>query len=360
MNSKTYFDLTINDSSVLSIVRVDNFNCHITDPVGTIYGGFILAKSENQKVYTICDFQKSNTDEKYQARLSFRKTDKDFVNRNVNKGSDEVIIPFMKGQDGYRELWKMISFLYKWRDTIDLGEFEDYFSVTNRSLKQILPIIASIKNKDIVLSNLDKLSSKELNNLSDVVSFTKITKITNEWKANKTNYNEEYWQTLFQENSWILSQIFSAPYMKIGQKFFCGGKDDDDKGGVKGDLLYKNMTNNIAFIEIKTPKDNIIIGGEYRGKDEGKDNKIFGLSNELTGGVNQVLNQKKVYLKQHREENGRYLNNAKCVLIIGVLPIDEDKQKSFDLFRGALKDVDVITFDELFSRIGKILDIFRN
>lgn len=361
MNSKNYFDLVMNkDLSILSIIRIDNFNCQIIDNNKIVYNGFILAKSEQCNIYTVCDFQKSDTDEKYQARLSFRKTDKDFISRNVNKGSDEVIIPFVRGQDGYREFWKMISFLYAWRDTIDLGEFEDYFSVTDQNLSRILPVIANIENKEQVLESLGKLTDNDLENLNNLISLVKIRNILKIWDDNKENYDEEFWQKTFNENSWVLSQVFSAPYIKIGDKFYCGGKEDNNSGGVIGDFLYQNeLTKNVAFIEIKTPREDIVVGGVYRGKTSDGENTIYSITEELSGAINQVLNQRKTYLKEYQEKNGRYLNNSKCVVIIGITPSDDFEIKSFDLFRSSQKDVEIITYDELFGRIQCILQLFE-
>lgn len=358
---RNYFDLiTEDDLSVLSIVKIDNFNCRIVDTNKNYYDGFILAKSEHGNVYTICDFQKSDTDEKYQARLSFRKTDKDFVTRNVNKGSDEIIIPFIRGQDGYREFWKMISFLYAWRDTIDLGEFEDYFSVTDQNLGRVLPVIANIENKEQVLESLGKLTDGDLGNLNNLISLVKIRNILKIWDDNNENYDEEFWQNVFNENSWVLSQVFSASYIKIGNKFYCGGKEDNNSGGIIGDFLYQNeLTGNIAFIEIKTPDENILVGNPYRGRNNDGENTIYSIKEELSGAINQVLNQRKSYLKQFREENGRYLDNSKCVVIAGIIPGDDLEKKSFDLFRNSQREVEIITYDELFKRINCILQLFE-
>lgn len=361
MDSKNYFDLVgAEDISCLSITKIDNFNCRIIDDNENYYDGFILARSEQGNVYTLCDFQKSDTDEKYQARLSFRKTDKDFSTRNVNKGSDEVIIPFIRGQDGYREFWKMISFLYAWRDTIDLGEFEDYFSVTDKNLGKILPILANIENKEQVLESLSKLADDDLGNLNNLISLVKIKNILKIWDDNKENYDEEFWQKIFNENSWVLSQVFSAPYIKMGDKFYCGGKADDNSGGIIGDFLYQNeLTGSIAFVEIKTPNEDIIVGNPYRGRDNNGENTVYSIKEDLSGAINQVLNQRKSYLKQFREENGRYLDNSKCVVIAGIIPENDLEKKSFDLFRWSQRDVEIITYDELFRRIHCILQLFE-
>lgn len=356
-----YFDLTNSeyDLSTLTIEKVNVFECRLIDNKGIIYNGFILAKSESNRILTISEFQISSTDNKFQARLIFKKTDVNFAERNVNKGVDFVRIPFEKGQEGYREFWKMISFLYKWREIIDLEEFEDYFSVTDKNISEFVHKIGDIENKETVLNALGAMSTIELSNLTDLVSVTKIKNILQIWNENKENYTEEFWQTLFQENSWILSQIFACPFVQIGKKFYCGGKEDDDRGGVKGDFLYQNnLTSNLAFIEIKTPENDLIIGSQYRGAEDGKENVIYSMGKEITGGINQLLNQRKIYLKTFAEHNGNQMDNPRCILIIGITPDDEDQRRSFELYRHSLNSIEIVTFDELFKRIELILEIF--
>lgn len=361
-----YFDLTNSKKSVfdLSIEIQDHFTCSLIDDEHNIYCGFILAKTPVGNNLTVCNisFQKSTTDKKYQARLTFRKTDPNLVDKKVNSNATHIRIPFSKGQEGYREFWQMIAFLYKWRETIDLGNFKDVFAITEKDYLTVLPAIAKLENREQVLKNLEKLSREQLSNLDNLVNVTNIKSLLKEVKDNKNNYNEEFWQQKFQEYPWILSQIFSCPFIQIGKKFYCGGKEDDDKGGVKGDLMYKNkITGSIAFIEIKTPKDNLIIGKQYRGDEDGKENVIYSMNPEITGSVNQVLNQKKIYLKTFGDntEKDKYIDNTKCILIIGITPKNKDEIKSFELYRNSLREVEIITYNELFYRIKSILNIFE-
>lgn len=214
--------------------------------------------------------------------------------------------------------------------------------------------------EDIDLSLIKQLDPSKLKNIDSLVSVARLESILNKWEKHRENDSEEFWQKLFQDNTWILSQIFSCPFILIGKKFYCGGKEDDDRGGVKGDLLYKNdLTGNLAFIEIKTPKK-AIVGAMYRGDEEGKENVIYSMSKESTGGINQVLNQRKIYLRTHGDHRGKFLHNAKCILIIGnISSLNEAEKKSFELFRSYSKDVEIISFDELFARIRTFLDLLK-
>jgi len=180
------------------------------------------------------------------------------------------------------------------------------------------------------------------------------------WNNNKSNDNEEFWLVLFQNNSWILSQIFFYRFIHIGTKFYCGGKEDDDRGRVKGDLRYKNnLTGSLAFIEIKTPETKIV-SKKYRGNESERENIIYSMSDDLSGGINQVLNQRKVYQQYFGDNNGKILHNAKCILIIGkVEKLDSGMKRSFELYRSSLREVEVITYDEFFERISALLNFLK-
>lgn len=361
---KKYFEKWDNIAN-LKIVTKDNYQCVLQDEADLKYDGFCLYESEKGNSYIVCDlsFQKSSTDDKYQARLKFRRTDAHFKTRNVNKGSDEIIISFFKGKGGgYRCFWKMIYFLYQWRKTVDVGKFEDYYSITDSDLGDFLSKINEDENKKTIIEALKKTDSKKLADLSNLVSIQRFKSLLKKWDKNKTKSEEGFWQDLFKENAWILSQVFSCPYIKIGEKTYCGGKNDENRGGVEGDFLYQNkLTGNLAFIEIKTPNAKLVGSNLYRGQADNQENSIYPIKESLTGAVNQVINQKKVYTKTHGENKGKTLNNVKCVLIVGTLPSKDDEKKSFELYRSSLVgNIEIVTFDELKDRIENLIKILKS
>ncbi|MCP3659105.1 MAG: DUF4263 domain-containing protein [Bacteroidetes bacterium] len=145
---------------------------------------------------------------------------------------------------------------------------------------------------------------------------------------------------MFKDEVWIISQIFSQPFIFIKDQFYCGGKRGNNKGGVNTDFLYQNKyTDNVAFIEIKTPKTKIT-GKPYRGNknndtDNNTDNNtVYSIHEELTGGINQVLNQRKMFLmkKNTLEENNRKVFNSKCILILGTLGHLSDGKKNLLIY----------------------------
>ena len=169
----------------------------------------------------------------------------------------------------------------------------------------------------------------------------------------ETEQLEEKWQNFFKTNIWIFSQLLSFPVILYEDKAYVGGKDISNAGGKVADFLIKNkLTNNAAFIEIKTHQSRILKSAKaYRGKD------VFPISDDLTGAINQVLDQrdnfqKEYYVLQGRSKNPIQTYNSKCIVVIGMLSkLNEEAQKSFELFRSNSKDVDIITYDELFDRL---------
>lgn len=171
---------------------------------------------------------------------------------------------------------------------------------------------------------------------------------------------EDKWQDFFKENAWIFSQLFAYPAVLIQDKAYVGGKAINDTGGKIVDFLYANkLTRNSALIEIKKHTTKLLSKKPYRGTD------VFNMDKELSGAISQVLDQKDTYCKdfnsvRHKDDISSF--NPKCIVIIGRLrDLNKEKQyKAFELIRSGLKDVEIITFDELYERIKSILSIFKN
>ncbi len=164
------------------------------------------------------------------------------------------------------------------------------------------------------------------------------------------NVAEADWQTFFSENPFILSLAFGLPMLVIGEKIAVGGMTIDSKGEKYADFLQKNnFTDNLTLVEIKTSKSKLL-GREYRGG-------VFPPAAELSGAVSQVLDQRYQLQKglvaakdsSHRYDLESYA--VKCIVVIGVIPVDADEKKSLELYRSALNDVLVVTFDELLGKL---------
>ncbi len=173
------------------------------------------------------------------------------------------------------------------------------------------------------------------------------------YEKNKGRKEEEFWQKYFKENQQILSTIFSSPYIFFEDKPYCGGKTISNERGVIGDFLYKNpKTKSISFIEIKTPIAEIV--SKYR--------STYSASSHLSGGISQVLDQKTKLLKNLNLQNGLNCGGIKCILLIGDSGSlkDDEQREAFEIIRENSKNVDILTYDELFLKVESMKESLIN
>ena len=180
------------------------------------------------------------------------------------------------------------------------------------------------------------------------------------WDNNKENDDEQFWQLTFNENNYVLSQVFAVPVVFIEDKAYVGGMKMDSAEARFVDYIFSAESSQEAIlIEIKTPATRLL-GSEYR-------SGIYGPSKELSGAIVQVLRYRTELVTNLRaitEERDYKLAafNPKCVLILGntgAQLTDVNMRRSFELFRGGLRDVEIVTYDELFRKVEVLAHLFN-
>jgi hypothetical protein len=228
-----------------------------------------------------------------------------------------------------------------------------------KALPAILKTIAHVDVSQSLLEHLRVLNPDELNNVMSLLNMTKLHKALNVWNNNADNGNEAFWQKFFSENPWVISQVFASPVVIMQDQAYVGGKGMDNTGGKMVDFIYRNsLTDNIVLVEIKTPKTELL-DGKYR-------QGVYAVSRELSGAVGQMLAykdsiQKEFYVLSNKSGTRFCSFNSRCALVVGDTKSldDKDKKASFELFRTELKDVDIITFDELFAKTELLLQLLQ-
>jgi hypothetical protein len=181
--------------------------------------------------------------------------------------------------------------------------------------------------------------------LEDIISKFKVLLL-------ETTDNEEKWQNFFESYSWVLSHLFPYQVILNKGKAYLGGKTIEDEKGRIVDFLFKNeLGDNSALIEIKTHIKPLVKPNPYR-----KPNVYF-ISDELSGGINQCLDQKDIFLKYlntlgSSDELPPHAFDPKAILVIGKKSsLNKSQAKCFELVRANQKHVDIVTFDELLSKL---------
>lgn len=360
---KNFFNLISDDLTNLSIKRDGYFNCVIKGSDGNIYTGFILAKSPTGKAITICEvgFQKSDIDKRYQPRLTFKRTDEDFNEKRVTGKSITQRISFHTGSDGYREFWKMISFLGGFKELVDIGNFkQDYKVVTDEEFSKYL----KIKERDGSLEIFEKLvRNSEIDSVVMLRSASTIKLLKSYRDKIKDFIDNNASETDVQ--SWIDQdghKFRQERCMIFGLEFI----DHKREGGVSGnryDLLTRigSETEERILIELKSPSDDIFDTKETKTINDIK--KEYSLSNSIARAIPQILEYKKI-LEDKKvgdpefEKIGEFseIKINKCIVIIGTKKSDPRWSNNLYEFRNSLNsNLEVWTYTDLFNKIDSTI-----
>jgi hypothetical protein len=178
------------------------------------------------------------------------------------------------------------------------------------------------------------------------------------WENNKQNADEGFWQITFTQNAYAISQVFAVPIVFIKDTAYVGGMNINKQNAKLVDYLFSlESSREAVLVEIKTPVTKLL-GKKYRG--------TFTPSSELTGAVIQVLDYRDTLVKNLSSitQDTNYNIKAfapRCVVIIGNGSAElnsEAKRRAFELFRANLKDVEVVTYDEIFRKLDILSSLF--
>ena len=178
--------------------------------------------------------------------------------------------------------------------------------------------------------------------------------------------DELAWQYFFNENPWIFGYGLDYRFMGILQKeFSASGTEADGSGQVNGDFLIgdKKFT---TFVELKKPDTPLFKNSTTR-------SGAWKLSTDLMEAKSQILEQKasgqiKLEKETIHDSDGNEIKqksyDSKVILILGnwdqikndVDLVKQTKIKTFELFRRDSRNVEIITFDELFERAKFIVE----
>jgi hypothetical protein len=227
-----------------------------------------------------------------------------------------------------------------------ISNYTSFEKLKPSDLQTIAEMMGSIETSTItatefILKTKDKLDIKYLD---DVISaFEGLLK----------NYpkKEEEWQKFFAEYTWTLNHLFPFQVILFKDKAYVGGKTLKNDEGRIVDFLFKNgFQDNFALLEIKTSGTKLLKSKAYRAPD------VFALDDELSGAINQCLDQKNTFLGEYGKNEQAF--DPKALLVIGNKANLSAKQvKCFELYRANQKNVEIVTFDELLSKLHVLRDV---
>jgi hypothetical protein len=380
------FDVTSNNIDELIIKENSGKdNCFIYY-LNTIIGGFLIINKKNSKTLLNVTFYKSKSDNKYIPRLEFRKVDK-LGNTIKSKGVD-AIIRFSDGGEA-RNLWKVISFLQGFKDLVDLGDFHSKYQAisfdsylvefkTKQQAEKINELSSLTENLKLSNDEIKSLLFPQRRNcihwfyafLKDLSNSERVRAFDSYRVKHKINEagEEVIWHHFLKTNDWIIGLNVEIKFIRdLLSEQKVGNENSKGQGSPKVDLL--GLSYFTTLIELKTSKTRIF----KEAKTSNSRSNTWDFSNEFIEAYSQILAQKteispdKNIIDESRNIIDTKINrilDPKAVLIIGnrneefphkrnsALDIKSD---CFERFRRDSRNMEIITYDELFERAFHIV-----
>jgi hypothetical protein len=265
---------------------------------------------------------------------------------------------------------------------IPLNQTKDGDILTDEEFEKIIStpkfkaLAEKMINKSLSISDISNYLNEDVEQISNVVKelntnssdsllkSLKIKYLDTKYirKCLNENHDEKFWQDLFQKNPELLFAIIPSAMQLIESQPYVGGKRIDNENGLISDFIFNAGTSNVSMIEIKKPNTELLSTETYR-------NNLYSPSKELSGGIVQLRKQKDQFTKKYdgilieSMKKNKYFKSydPKMYLIIGnTNDFDEYKNESFELFRNELKDIEIITYNELLNKLELIISTLNS
>lgn len=377
------FDLTTEDISKIEVKKSQSSNCYITDGTN-FYSGFILCHATDTQ--TICEvgFYPSSKSGLYIPRLTFSKIRVSTGEAKDSQKPEKVRIAFNSSREGVDEFWKMIGFLSSFKDLVDLGEFKGKYKIVGieevvlklkdlKEAERVKEIIeyanrSGVNLDDLAQSAIHKEREKVLENFKKLLDNpTLFTVYEEKYKAEMKGTGEEaVWHHFLKSNDWLLGLNMDIRFIQdFTDEVSVGNPDTANRDNPKADLM--GLSDYTVLVELKTPNTDIFTKKKSSDARAG----TWSFSLPFIEGFSQCLSQKSLWDKESKGKDlinkGEVVNqdkvrtvDPKSVYVVGhkqrELPLEsiskEDliKRDTFERFRRNNRNVEIITYDELYER----------
>jgi len=328
------------------------------------------------KIKTTFTFIKQNNEI---TNVSFKRF-KFYKNKGYVEQDEQIVFsfPFFKQIIGYLQLLSELNLadVNERRITLADDNLPNIDDETKKKIKTLLlrkdgqeiieEVLASgiITSTDIVNIGYRKKQLEIFNNLLNQEGYF-ATYISE--NAITDTRHESVWQHFFNINDWIFGYGLDYRFLGILQKeAHVSGTDVAGKESVINDFLL-GCSKFTVLVELKKHDTPLF------GKDKNRSNS-WTLSDDLVSGLSQILEQKASWqVRAETNANGNYNDTGelikqktfdpKSILVIGSTKqfdgTDKENQikaKTFELFRRDSKNIEILTYDELYERAKFIVE----
>lgn len=307
-------------------------------------------------------------------------------------GSNDRYVRFDGTAQSVKEFFgsnELVSFL--WRDDKDRHElislFSDIICSNNKDCNLLVSLISSVdfnspetvelllkamSYSDAFSTNLRSVDVALTSRLRTLINISQFDKTRKTIENNLDCTDEKRWQSYFENNRWILEQLFPIKFCYFIREMETGNPDASGRGSNTVDFAFRHgISNEISIIEIKPPSVPLLVDDKntYR-------NGVYKINPEIVYAISQLLQNKyKLYTEFNSKAagfdgcNDYRVFDPLCILLVGnyIKSLsdpnkrhEKDKQRTFDQFRRSFHGIQIVTYDELLSKMDATLELISN
>jgi len=225
--------------------------------------------------------------------------------------------------------------------------------------------LVDVASADFPSARLRDIKKAHLKRVADLLSgqqttaqANKLRKAVNIWNAERKNNKEGFWQKLFKDSPELLLPASAGRPFILNFQGYVGGKSVTGSGANLPDFIAQ-CDGNVVIVEIKTPATRLV-GAKYR-------SNSFPPNRELAGACVQAMEYKTSLMNNLHtlsfHNRTLFAPHPIAVVVAGDTQnptLSEHQRRSFELFRHSLKDVTVLTYDELFRSIDDLATMMED
>jgi hypothetical protein len=344
--SKRYIRKVFGDEESCEIVRVKGEFILRCSPTGRDQIKVIVHENDNRKIGFVLQKFRGDTGNPYQ------NTDFHFYRNEFNELLEFLtLVRFIDLSDINN--FKLSFSDLKHKVLVDRSERELINAFKNLHGEDRLHLLEQIRDERLTKQDLDILSGRK----EGLETFRKKLYVEKDW-------TEPEWQVFFEQNTWIFGYGLDYRFLSILQREAALSDSDlNGKNTIAGDFLL-GSTDFTVLVELKKPDTPLFGSVQNR-------SRSWKLSKPLIDAVSQILAQKASWeikaLQNCYNSNGDLITqrscDPKCILIIGSRkqfsdnPRNQDiKYRTFELFRRDSRNIELLTYDELYERAFYIVN----
>ena len=233
-------------------------------------------------------------------------------------------------------------------------------------------LLEVMSRSQVFSTNLESVDVGLTSRLRTLINLSQIEKTRKTIEKHLDCNDEKRWQAYFEKNRWVLEQLFPTRFCYFIREMETGNPDASGKGSNTVDFAFRHgISNEISIVEIKSPSVPLLIDDKktYR-------NGVYKINPEIIYAISQLLQNKyKLFTEfnskavQFDGDNDYRVSDPLCILLVGNYRsslsednkrCERDKQRTFDQFRRGLHGIQIVTYDELLSKMDATLELISN